>query len=44
VARNFRPPGRLMFLRPVKAAPREKTAQRAYEAVWISSEVGRQKP
>lgn len=38
VARNFRPPGRLMFLRPVKEGPRTKVAQRTYDAVWITSE------
>jgi hypothetical protein len=39
VARNFRPPGRLMFLRPVKPGARSKVAQRTYDPVWITSEV-----
>lgn len=39
IARNFRPPGRLMFLRPVKTAPQEKASRRTYDTVWITAEV-----
>lgn len=39
MARNFRAPGRLMFLRPVKTAAQEKVARRTYDAVWIKAEV-----
>jgi len=39
MARHFRPPGRLMFLRPVKGARAESAARRAFEAVWIDAEV-----
>jgi hypothetical protein len=38
-ARNFRPPGRLLFLRPIKTAAQEKVARRSYDAVWIDPEV-----
>lgn len=40
MARHFRPPGRLMFLRPVKTSCQEPAARRAFEAVWIDAEVG----
>ncbi len=39
IARNFRPPGRLMFLRPVKTAAQEKASRRTYDTVWITAEV-----
>ena len=39
MARHFRPPGRLMFLRPVKGSRAESAARRAFEAVWIDAEV-----
>ena len=39
MARHFRPPGRLMFLRPVKTSCQEPAARRAFEAVWIDAEV-----
>ena len=39
MARHFRPPGRLMFLRPVKTSCQEPAAHRAFEAVWIDAEV-----
>ncbi len=38
-ARSFRPPGRLMFLRPVKSAPQCAQSQRKYDAVWLQQEV-----
>ena len=37
-ARHFRPPGRLMFLRPVKGRRGEGAAHRRFEAVWIDPE------
>lgn len=41
IARNFRPPGRLMFLRPMKTAAQEKATRRTYDPVWITTEVWR---
>ena len=38
-ARSFRPPGRLMFLRPVKSAAQVGQARRRYDAVWLAQEV-----
>ncbi|CAL8465267.1 g4802 [Coccomyxa elongata] len=38
IARNFRPPGRLMFLRPMKTAAQEKASRRTYDPVWITAE------
>ena len=38
-ARSFRPPGRLMFLRPVKSAAQIGQARRSYDAVWLAQEV-----
>ena len=40
MARSFVPPGRLLFLRPMKSATRETSSKRKYEAVWIEVEVG----
>lgn len=37
-ARHFRPPGRLMFLRPVKGRRGEGGAHRRFEAVWVDAE------
>ncbi|CAK0786854.1 hypothetical protein CVIRNUC_010068 [Coccomyxa viridis] len=37
-ARSFRPPGRLMFLRPVKHAAQVGQAKRSYDAVWLAQE------
>ncbi|KAK9826366.1 hypothetical protein WJX81_002936 [Elliptochloris bilobata] len=38
MARHFRPPGRLMFLRPAKGSRWEGAARRGFEAVWIDAE------
>ncbi|KAK9805494.1 hypothetical protein WJX72_001323 [[Myrmecia] bisecta] len=37
-ARNFVPPGRLMFLRPIKVATRTNIVKRKYDAVWIKAQ------
>ena len=44
MSRQFVPPGRLMYLRPVKAKCKEKKLERRYHAVWIEAgelQVGR---
>ena len=38
-ARNFVPPGRLMFLRPIKSAAKERRSNRQYKPVWITAQV-----
>lgn len=38
-ARDFVTPGRIMLLRPLKTAPKERAARRDYDPVWITSEV-----
>ena len=38
-ARSFRPPGRLMFLRPIKSAAQCPQSQRKYDVVWLQQEV-----
>ena len=37
MSRQFVPPGRLMYLRPVKAKCKEKKLERRYHAVWIEA-------
>lgn len=37
-AKNFVPPGRLMFLRPVKSAAKERKSNRQYAPVWITAQ------
>lgn len=40
MARQFVPPGRLLFLRPLKTTPRnEPNSKRKYQPVWIESDV-----
>jgi hypothetical protein len=39
VARQFVTPGRIMLLRPLKTAPKERKARRDYDAVWITTDV-----
>ena len=39
MARTFILPGRLMYLRPLKAKPHEKKRKRRYDAVWAKAEV-----
>lgn len=38
-AREFVPPGRLMFLRPIKSAAKERKSNRKYMPVWITAQV-----
>ena len=38
-ARDFVPPGRLMFLRPIKSAAKERKSNRKYMPVWITAQV-----
>lgn len=38
-SRNFVPPGRLMFLRPIKSAAKERRSNRQYKPVWITAQV-----
>ena len=33
------PPGRLMFLRPIKSAAKERRSNRQYKPVWITAQV-----
>lgn len=37
-SRNFVPPGRLMFLRPIKSAAKERKSKRHYAPVWITAQ------
>ncbi|KAL3156144.1 hypothetical protein ABBQ32_012435 [Trebouxia sp. C0010 RCD-2024] len=37
-ARDFVPPGRLMFLRPIKSAAKERKSNRKYMPVWITAQ------
>ncbi|KAL0029095.1 hypothetical protein WJX77_006448 [Trebouxia sp. C0004] len=37
-ARDFVPPGRLMFLRPIKSAAKERRSNRQYKPVWITAQ------
>ncbi|KAK9847646.1 hypothetical protein WJX84_000251 [Apatococcus fuscideae] len=37
-ARAYRPPGRLMFLRPLKPGAKTMAARRGYDPVWITAE------
>ena len=38
-AREYTPPGRLLFLRPLKHGAKETAASRDYDPVWITAEV-----
>ena len=40
-ARDFVPPGRLMFLRPIKSAAKERKSNRKYMPVWITAQVSK---